>query len=59
MDDMLSNKGQAVIAAAIILAIIAVGIFIVMSAMGHNPLETAKNCTEVIYNSGIVDKVCQ
>lgn len=55
----MNERGNFLIAAAIILAIIAVGIFLVMSAMGHNPLETAKECIQVTYYSGIVETICK
>lgn len=56
---MKQESGQVLLAAAIILAIIVVGMVIVGNGVGIDLTTHAKNCIEVIYNSGVKELVCQ
>jgi hypothetical protein len=56
-----SESGQVLIASACLLLLIAVGIIVVMSGVGHNPLvhNAVQNCVQVVYNNGIKELVCK
>jgi hypothetical protein len=55
----MKENGQVLIVVVILLAIIVAGMIIVASGVGIDFTTHAKNCYEVIYNSGVKELVCQ